>query len=34
MLSTIKDLLGMGAKTNYEKLVKAGAIILDVRSKG
>lgn len=34
MLSTIKDLLGMGAKTNYGKLVKAGAIILDVRSKG
>ncbi|MEO8860794.1 MAG: rhodanese-like domain-containing protein [Ginsengibacter sp.] len=34
MLSTIKDLLGMGPKTDYAQLVKAGAIILDVRSNG
>ncbi len=34
MLNTIKDLLGMGPKTDYTQLVKAGAIILDVRSKG
>ncbi len=34
MLNTIKDLLGMGPKTDYAELVKAGAIILDVRSKG
>ncbi|MDQ6904478.1 MAG: rhodanese-like domain-containing protein [Bacteroidota bacterium] len=33
MLDTIKDLLGMGPKTDYAQLVKAGAIILDVRSK-
>ncbi len=34
MLSTIKNLLGMVPKTDYSQLVKAGAAILDVRSKG
>ena len=34
MINTIKDLLGIGAKTDYAQLVKEGAIILDVRSKG
>lgn len=34
MLSTIKQLFGLGPKTDYAALVKKGAIILDVRSKG
>lgn len=34
MLESIKNILGMGAKTDYRELVKQGAIILDVRSKG
>lgn len=34
MFDSIKDLLGMGPKTDYAQLVKAGAIIIDVRSKG
>ena len=34
MLSTIKNLLGFGPKTDYAELVKQGAIILDVRNKG
>ena len=34
MLSAIKNLLGFGPKTDYAELVKQGAIILDVRSKG
>lgn len=34
MLDTIKQLLGFGSSTNYAQLVKDGAIILDVRSKG
>ena len=33
MLNTIKNLFGMGSKTDYAQLVKNGAIILDVRSK-
>ena len=33
MITTIKKLLGIGPKTDYAQLVKAGAIILDVRSK-
>jgi hypothetical protein len=33
MIQTIKDMLGMGPKTDYSELVKQGAIILDVRSK-
>lgn len=34
MINTIKNLFGFGAKVNYANLVKQGAIILDVRSKG
>jgi rhodanese-related sulfurtransferase len=34
MIQAIKNLLGMGAKTDYRELIKQGAIILDVRSKG
>lgn len=34
MINTIKKLLGLGPKVNYADLVKQGAIILDVRSKG
>ena len=34
MINTLKQLLGFGPKVNYSELVKQGAIILDVRSKG
>jgi len=34
MLSKIKSLLGLGPSVNYAQLVKEGAIIVDVRSKG
>ena len=34
MFSTIKNLLGLGPKVDYAEMVKKGAIILDVRSKG
>ncbi len=34
MINTIKKILGIGAKVDYAQLVKEGAIILDVRSKG
>ena len=34
MIQTIKNILGIGPKTDYAGLVKKGAIILDVRSKG
>jgi phage shock protein E len=34
MINTIKSLLGFGPKTDYAELVKDGAIIIDVRSKG
>jgi rhodanese-related sulfurtransferase len=34
MLSTLKQLFGFGPKVSYAELVKEGAIILDVRSKG
>jgi rhodanese-related sulfurtransferase len=34
MINTIKNLLGFGPKVDYAELVKQGAIILDVRSKG
>lgn len=33
MLSTLKQLLGLGPKTDYAELKRNGAIILDVRSK-
>lgn len=34
MLNAIKNLLGLGSKIDYAELVKKGAVILDVRSKG
>ena len=34
MINTIKQLFGLGPKVDYAELVKQGAIILDVRSKG
>jgi phage shock protein E len=34
MINTIKNLFGMGSKADYAQLVKNGAIILDVRSRG
>lgn len=34
MINTLKQLLGFGPKTDYAELVKQGAIILDVRTKG
>ena len=33
MLEAIKNIFGLGTKTDYSELVKQGAIILDVRSK-
>ena len=34
MFETIKKMLGIGPSVNYAELIKEGAIILDVRSKG
>ena len=34
MINKIKNLLGLGPGVNYAELVKQGAIIVDVRSKG
>ena len=34
MINTIKKLLGFGPSVDYADLVKQGAIILDVRSRG
>ena len=34
MIQFIKQLFGLSPKTNYSELIKNGAIILDVRSKG
>ncbi|MEO8415534.1 MAG: rhodanese-like domain-containing protein [Ginsengibacter sp.] len=34
MMNAIKNLFGIGTKTDYAQLVKDGAIIVDVRSKG
>ena len=34
MIQTIKNLLGFGPKVDYAELVKKGAIIVDVRTKG
>jgi rhodanese-related sulfurtransferase len=34
MINAIKNLFGLGTKVDYADLVKQGAIILDVRSKG
>lgn len=33
MIKAIKNLLGIGPKTDYCELVKQGAIVLDVRTK-
>ena len=33
MLQLIKELLGIGTKTDYKELLKKGATIVDVRSK-
>ncbi len=34
MINTLKKLFGIGPSVNYAELVKQGAIILDVRTKG
>ena len=34
MINTLKKIFDLGPKVNYAELVKNGAIILDVRSKG
>ena len=34
MINTLKNLFGMGPSVDYAQLVKEGAIILDVRTKG
>ena len=34
MINTLKQLFGFGPKVDYAELVKKGATILDVRSKG
>lgn len=34
MLNTIKRLLGISASVDYTELMKEGAVIIDVRSKG
>lgn len=34
MLNTIKQLFGLGPKVDYAELVKSGAQIIDVRTKG
>jgi rhodanese-related sulfurtransferase len=34
MINTLKNLMGFGPEADYAQLVKEGAIILDVRSKG
>lgn len=34
MLESIKNILGLGSPVDYAALVKQGAIILDVRTKG
>lgn len=34
MINTIKNLVGLGPKTDYAQLVRQGALILDVRSTG
>jgi phage shock protein E len=34
MIEALKSLLGLGPKVDYAALVKQGAVVLDVRSKG
>ncbi len=33
MINALKNLMGLGSKTDYAEMLKEGAIILDVRSK-
>ena len=34
MISTLKKMLGLGPQTDFAELVKKGAVIIDVRTKG
>jgi len=34
MFEILKELFGFGPKVNYAELIKSGAIVIDVRSKG
>lgn len=34
MLNTLKNLFGLGPKTDYAALLEKGAVIIDVRTKG
>ena len=34
MIDSIKQMLGLGPKADYKEMVKNGALIVDVRSKG
>ena len=34
MITILKKLFGLGPKVDYAQLIKSGAIVLDVRSKG
>jgi phage shock protein E len=34
MIEALKSLLGLGPKVDYAELIKKGAIVLDVRTKG
>lgn len=34
MINAIKSLFGLGPKVDYEQLIKDGALIVDVRTKG
>lgn len=34
MIETLKKIFGIGPKVDYAELIKKGAVILDVRSKG
>ena len=34
MINTLKSLFGLGPETDYVQLMKNGAVIIDVRSKG
>jgi rhodanese-related sulfurtransferase len=34
MINTIKQMFGFGPKVNYPQLMKNGAVIIDVRTKG
>lgn len=34
MIQIIKNMLGMGPKTDYAEMIRQGAIVIDVRNKG